>query len=203
MPRKASKRPRTMAEAVQIGLSEVVQDPTPQPLEDTHPSHMTRPSQATQPSQAPHLPQSTQPPSNETVLEDVKAVLEEFNQKVLAEIPESLQTIEVRDKIFHKVLGKDGHGYCKTYGAGVPRNAVYGQSSRLSHASSSSTLNEITRQVREATQEIEQRLSIEIEQWLSSEIEQRLTGEIEQRLVGEMKRMVNEKLMAHLECMGA
>ncbi|KAI8538651.1 hypothetical protein RHMOL_Rhmol09G0121200 [Rhododendron molle] len=74
-----------------------------------------------------------------TVLEDVKAVLKEFNQKVLGEIPESLQTTEVRDKIFHKVLGKDGHGYCKTYGAGVPRSAVYGQSSRLSHASSSST----------------------------------------------------------------
>ncbi|KAI8572026.1 hypothetical protein RHMOL_Rhmol01G0167100 [Rhododendron molle] len=137
------------------------------------------------------------------VLEDVMAVLEEFNQKVLAEIPESLQTTEVRDKIFHEVLGEDGHGYCKTYGVGVPQSAVCGQSSRLSHASSSSTLNEFIRQVREATQENEQRLSIEIEQWLSNEIEQRLTGEIEQRLVGDFKRMVNEKLMAHLECMGA
>ncbi|KAI8552073.1 hypothetical protein RHMOL_Rhmol06G0236100 [Rhododendron molle] len=101
---------------------------------------------------------------------DVKAVVEEFNQN-LAEIPESLQTIEVRNKIFHDVLGEDGHGYCKTYGSGVPRSAVYGQSSRSSHASSSSNLNEITRQVREATQEIGQRLSSEIEQRLSSEIE--------------------------------
>ncbi|KAF7152725.1 hypothetical protein RHSIM_Rhsim01G0079900 [Rhododendron simsii] len=120
---------------------------------------------------------------------DVKAVVEEFNQN-LAEIPESLQTIEVRNKIFHDVLGEDGHGYCKTYGAGVLRSAVYGQSSRSPHASSSSNLNEITRQVREATQEIEQRLS--------SEIEQRLRREIEQRFVGEMERMLNEKLMAHL-----
>ncbi|KAI8535308.1 hypothetical protein RHMOL_Rhmol10G0164100 [Rhododendron molle] len=124
-------------------------------------------------------------------------------RRFLLKIPESLQTTEVRDKIFHKVLGDDGHGYCKTYGAGVPRSAVYGRSSCLSHASSSSTLNEITSQVREASQENEQRLSIEIEQWLSSEIEQSLTGEIEQRLVGDFKRMVNEKLMAHLECMGA
>ncbi|KAG5565747.1 hypothetical protein RHGRI_001610 [Rhododendron griersonianum] len=92
---------------------------------------------------------------------DVKAVVEEFNQN-LAEIPESLQTTEVRNKIFHDVLGEDGHGYCKTYGAGVPRSAVYGQSSLSSHASSSSNHNEITRQVREATQEIEQRLSSEI-----------------------------------------
>ncbi|KAI8549155.1 hypothetical protein RHMOL_Rhmol06G0004500 [Rhododendron molle] len=61
--RKASKRPRTMAEAVQISLSEVVQDPTPQPLEDAQPS------QVTQPSQAPHLPQPIQPPSNETAPE--------------------------------------------------------------------------------------------------------------------------------------
>ncbi|KAF7153209.1 hypothetical protein RHSIM_Rhsim01G0079300 [Rhododendron simsii] len=125
---------------------------------------------------------------------DVKAVVEEFNQN-LAEIPESLQTIEVRNKIFHDVLGEDGHGYCKTYGAGVPRSAVYGQSSRSPHASSSSNLNEITRQVREATQEIEQRLS--------GEIEQRLRREIEQRFVGEMERMLNEKLMAHLGRMGA
>ncbi|XP_058190950.1 uncharacterized protein LOC131308153 isoform X2 [Rhododendron vialii] len=325
--RKASKRPCTMAEAIQISLSEVVQDPTPRPLEDTQPS------QVTQPSQAPHMPQPIQPPSNETAHEtsmkkcgrgsvkgihqwgsgsklkvmfdndfqplgdegnklkgqlgtmlrnphrvpltyldwnsvpeeikiaiwkeieliatrnsqnrecrgphhrtgrthfaqirhemsangentdkmsvfiktrdendpDMKAVVEEFIQN-LAEIPESLQTTEVRNKIFHNVLGEDGHGYCKTYGAGVPRSAVYGQSSRSSHASSSSTLNEITRQVREATQVIEQRLSIEIEQRLSSEIEQRLIREIEQRFVGEMERMLNEKLMAHLEHMGA
>ncbi|KAG5565744.1 hypothetical protein RHGRI_001610 [Rhododendron griersonianum] len=133
---------------------------------------------------------------------DVKAVVEEFNQN-LAEIPESLQTTEVRNKIFHDVLGEDGHGYCKTYGAGVPRSAVYGQSSLSSHASSSSNHNEITRQVREATQEIEQRLSSEIEKRLSSEIEQRLTREIEQRFAGEMERMLNEKLMAHLGRMGA
>ncbi|KAH7845077.1 hypothetical protein Vadar_006450 [Vaccinium darrowii] len=109
---------------------------------------------------------------------DMKSILEEF-KKHLAEIPESLQTTEVRDKIFHEVLGEDGHGYCKTFGAGVPRTAIYGQSSSPSHASSSSTANEITRQVREATQEIEQRLSIEIEQRLTGEIEKKLTEEIE------------------------
>ncbi|KAI8535966.1 hypothetical protein RHMOL_Rhmol10G0217800 [Rhododendron molle] len=33
--------------------------------------------------------------------------------------------IEIRDKIFHEVFGEDGHGYCLTYGSGVPRSAVY------------------------------------------------------------------------------
>ncbi|KAF7138915.1 hypothetical protein RHSIM_Rhsim07G0195200 [Rhododendron simsii] len=56
--RKASKRPHTMTEAIQISLSEVVQeDPTPRPLEDIKPSQVTQPSQA---------PQPIQPPSNET-----------------------------------------------------------------------------------------------------------------------------------------
>ncbi|KAH7853339.1 hypothetical protein Vadar_001364 [Vaccinium darrowii] len=77
---------------------------------------------------------------------DVQSVLEQFTEH-LADIPESLQTTEVRDKIFHEVLGEDGHGYCKTFGAGVPRSAVYGQYSSSSHASSSSIANEITRQV--------------------------------------------------------
>ncbi|KAH7841923.1 hypothetical protein Vadar_018757 [Vaccinium darrowii] len=125
--------------------------------------------------------------------------LQEEFKKHLAGIPESLQTIEVRDKIFHEVLGEDGHGCCKTFGAGVPRRAGYGQCSSPSHASSSSTANEITRQVREATQEIEQRLSVEIEQRLTGEIEKKLTEEIEQRLTGEIERRLDDMFMAHLE----
>ncbi|KAH7836263.1 hypothetical protein Vadar_034165 [Vaccinium darrowii] len=108
---------------------------------------------------------------------------------------QSVLTTEVRDKIFHEVLGEDGHGYCKTFGAGVPRSAVYGQYSSPSHASSSSIANEITKQVREATQEIEQRLT--------GEIEKRLTGEMEQRLAGEIERRLDQMFMAHVECMGA
>lgn len=102
------------------------------------------------------------------------------------------------------MLGEDGHGYCKTFGAGVPPSVVYSQSSCSSHAaSSSSTTNEITRQVREATQEIEQRLTVEIEHRLSKEIEKKLRGEIEQRFTGEIERKLDEMFVAHLEHMGA
>lgn len=140
---------------------------------------------------------------------DVQSIVKEFKD-YLAQIPEPLQTTEVRNDIFHKVLGEDGHGYCKTYGAGVPRSAVYGQSSGPSHPSSS-TFNEITRQVNEATQGIEQRLTVEIEQRLTGEIEKKLTGEIEQRLrgeiekrvTGEIERKLDDMFMAHLARVGA
>lgn len=33
----------------------------------------------------------------------------------------------MRDVIFHDLVGKDDHGYCRTYGASVPRSLVYTQ----------------------------------------------------------------------------
>lgn len=33
----------------------------------------------------------------------------------------------MKDAIFHDLVGKDGHGYCRTYGASVPRSLVYTQ----------------------------------------------------------------------------
>ncbi|CAK9143976.1 unnamed protein product [Ilex paraguariensis] len=38
---------------------------------------------------------------------------------------ESDRTPALRDQIFHKLFGEDGHGYCKTYGTDVPRSLVY------------------------------------------------------------------------------
>ncbi|GFZ09014.1 hypothetical protein Acr_20g0008220 [Actinidia rufa] len=84
---------------------------------------------------------------------------EEFNRR-LSKMPEELQTTEVRDNIFHELMGSDGHGYFRTYGSSVPRSAVNGQGFNPSQASSSSSIAEITRQVREVvTQEIEQRIT--------------------------------------------
>ena len=41
--------------------------------------------------------------------------------------------VTVKDRIFHEVIGDDGHGYCRTYGSGVPRRIfVYPQSSSSS-----------------------------------------------------------------------
>ncbi|KAG5529247.1 hypothetical protein RHGRI_029819 [Rhododendron griersonianum] len=49
---------------------------------------------------------------------------EEYNER-LSQIDEPLRMIEIHDKIFHELFGEDGHGYCLTYGSGVPRSAVY------------------------------------------------------------------------------
>ncbi|GFZ09020.1 hypothetical protein Acr_20g0008280 [Actinidia rufa] len=84
---------------------------------------------------------------------------EEFNRR-LSKIPAELQTTEVRDNIFHELMGSDGHGYFRTYGSSVPRSAVNGQGFNPSQASSSSSIAEITRPVREVvTQELEQRIT--------------------------------------------
>lgn len=112
--------------------------------------------------------------------------------------------IEIRDKIFHQVFGEDGHGYCLTYGSGVPRSAVYKKNAGLSEASSASTIEEITRQVHEKLSgEIEQRLTIEIQQRLIAEMEERLRGEVEQRLTSEIEKRLNEKLMEQIKNMEA
>ena len=67
---------------------------------------------------------------------------------------------EVRDEIFHDMMGEDNHGYCRTYGRAVPHKAVYKRDHGLSQAFSSSTVVEITNQVRAAvTQEIEARMT--------------------------------------------
>ncbi|KAH7849082.1 hypothetical protein Vadar_012749 [Vaccinium darrowii] len=134
---------------------------------------------------------------------DVKEFVDDYNDR-LSQIDEPLQTIEIRDKIFHQVFGEDGHGYCLTYGTGVPRSAVYKKNAGLSEASSASTIDEITRQVHEKLSgEIEQRLTIEIEQRLTAEMEERLRREVEQRLTEEIEKKLNEKLMEQLKNMEA
>lgn len=37
---------------------------------------------------------------------------------------------EVKDRIFHRLIGEDGHGYCRTYGASAPPRLVYNSSAR-------------------------------------------------------------------------
>ncbi|CAL5419372.1 unnamed protein product [Camellia sinensis] len=107
---------------------------------------------------------------------DVKLFLDEYDEQ-LSMIDEPLRTEEVQDKIFHNLVGKDGHGYCKTYGIGVPQSAVYKKDVSPSQASSSSTVEEITQQVRQTvTEEIEQRLTVEIEQ----RVTEKLKAEFEQ-----------------------
>ena len=62
------------------------------------------------------------------------------------------------------MMGEDNHGYCRTYGRAVPHKAVYKRDHGLSQAFSSSTVVEITNQVRAAvTQEIEAKMTQEIE----------------------------------------
>ncbi|CAL5354982.1 unnamed protein product [Camellia sinensis] len=101
---------------------------------------------------------------------DVKLFLDEYNEQ-LSMTDEPLRTEEVQDKIFHNLVGKAGHGYCKTYGIGVPRSAVYKKDVSPSQASSSSTVEEITQQVRQTvTEEIEQRLTVEIEQRVTEKL---------------------------------
>ena len=40
--------------------------------------------------------------------------------------PEDQRNLKVvKDRIFHEVIGEDGHGYCRTYGSGVSRRSVY------------------------------------------------------------------------------
>ncbi|KAH7852828.1 hypothetical protein Vadar_029773 [Vaccinium darrowii] len=67
-----------------------------------------------------------------------------YNVRVVA-LLETERTVEARDEIFHSLIGKDSHGYCRTYGGGVPRSAVY--NSRSSSQATGPSLAEIEQQV--------------------------------------------------------
>ncbi|XP_028087841.1 uncharacterized protein LOC114288519 isoform X1 [Camellia sinensis] len=87
---------------------------------------------------------------------DVVAIVEEYNAH-LWKVPKEQHTIEYCDGIYHKILGKDGHGYYKTYGRGVPWSAVYARGSGPSQSlSAPSFIDEITQRV---TQDVESRFT--------------------------------------------
>ncbi|PRQ50929.1 hypothetical protein RchiOBHm_Chr2g0138651 [Rosa chinensis] len=54
----------------------------------------------------------------------------------------------VHYRIFHSLMGDDGHGYCRTFGAGVPRSLVYSKESNISQ-STDDLVQKITEQVRQ------------------------------------------------------
>ncbi|CAN1159392.1 hypothetical protein LINPERHAP1_LOCUS9177, partial [Linum perenne] len=70
---------------------------------------------------------------------DVIEVIEVFENHLLNEPEDQRSLAVVRDKIFHEIMGKDGHGYCRTFGSSVPRSLVYLKSS--SSSSSENTTN--------------------------------------------------------------
>ncbi|GMP36495.1 hypothetical protein CsSME_00008608 [Camellia sinensis var. sinensis] len=70
----------------------------------------------------------------------------EYNEQ-LSRIPGPLQTNDALEKIFHAMVGTDGHGYCKTYGTCITRSVVDPKEVGPSQASSSLTVEKITQQV--------------------------------------------------------
>ncbi|GMP53930.1 hypothetical protein CsSME_00019243 [Camellia sinensis var. sinensis] len=54
----------------------------------------------------------------------VLKMYEEYNAH-LWKVPKKQNTVEYCAGIYHKIFGKDGNGYCKTYGRGVPWSAMY------------------------------------------------------------------------------
>ncbi|CAN1235561.1 hypothetical protein LINPERPRIM_LOCUS4544 [Linum perenne] len=60
---------------------------------------------------------------------DVAQVIEEFENYLLNEPENQRGLAVVRDRIFHHIMGKDRHGYCRTFGSSMPRSLVYPKSS--------------------------------------------------------------------------
>lgn len=61
----------------------------------------------------------------------------------------------VKDRIFHEIIGPDGHGYCRTYGASAPPRLVYNSISNTGQIS--------VREMREIAQQLEDNLKNHIE----------------------------------------
>ncbi|XP_062012637.1 uncharacterized protein LOC133729171 [Rosa rugosa] len=56
---------------------------------------------------------------------EVVQVIEEYEKRLLLESEDQRNLKVVKDRIFHELIGEDGHGYCRTYGSGVPRRFIY------------------------------------------------------------------------------
>ncbi|CAN0875689.1 hypothetical protein LINGRAHAP2_LOCUS10981 [Linum grandiflorum] len=63
---------------------------------------------------------------------DVIDVVTMYEDLLLEEPEDQRELITIRDRIFHEVMGADGHGYCCTYGSSVARDRMYPQ---VSHSS--------------------------------------------------------------------
>lgn len=96
-----------------------------------------------------------------------------YNVRVNA-LPETERIVEARDEIFHSLIGKDSHGYCRTYGGGVPRSAVYNSRSS-SQATGPSSLVEIEQRIKDSISEDEYRLT----QQLTTEVDRIKTHMLE------------------------
>ncbi|XP_062028834.1 uncharacterized protein LOC133744808 [Rosa rugosa] len=83
---------------------------------------------------------------------DVAQVTEEYDKKLLMEPEDQRELRAVKDRIFHELLGEDGHGYCRTYGSTVPRSLVYPQESMPSH-NTNDLIQKITEEVTEKVKE--------------------------------------------------
>lgn len=78
-----------------------------------------------------------------------------YEEKLRQEPEENQKLTSVKDHVFHALMGDDGHGYCRTFGSGVPRSLVYPKESNSSQSTVDLTadlVKEITEQVRQQFQ---------------------------------------------------
>ncbi|XP_038706800.1 uncharacterized protein LOC120002208 isoform X2 [Tripterygium wilfordii] len=93
---------------------------------------------------------------------DVKELIE-YEQR-LSDYAESERIVAIRDKIFHELMGEDGHEYCRTYGSGIHRSAVYERDKQSSSISTNDMIStEIARQVNEALAKVKEEFNKEVE----------------------------------------
>lgn len=76
---------------------------------------------------------------------------ESYEEKLRQEPEENQNLTSVKDRVFHALMGDDGHGYCRTFGSGVPHSLVYPKESNSSQ-STADLIKEITEQVRQEFQ---------------------------------------------------
>ncbi|KAL6191697.1 hypothetical protein ACLB2K_038087 [Fragaria x ananassa] len=80
---------------------------------------------------------------------EVAQVINEYNRKLSLVRPvEDQKHTAVKDRVFHDVIGEDGHGYCRTSGSTMSRNLVYPQEP-LETADNNDLIAKITEEVTE------------------------------------------------------
>ena len=100
-------------------------------------------------------------------------------QEALDKAPQDQrQLTSVKDRIFHELVGQDGHGYCRTYGSSVPRSVVYSHAPTSAHVSTSELVENITKEV---TKRLTEQFSLQMQE-LSKKVYDDVISQLHQEL---------------------
>jgi hypothetical protein len=106
-----------------------------------------------------------------------ESITQALFQSRLEDLPEEERSVpSQRDKIFHDVVGRDGHGYTLAYGSGIPRSVITRAESSGASSSQGGVLH-TGEEVEQLLQSMEARIREQVRTEMRAEMRAELRAE--------------------------